>query len=68
MLPITDNIPCVLFSQFCGFFVYMFCVIAQLGVLYLVIEPDVFLVISGFLEQVTMPDFVLLIVGMGTVA
>ena len=50
------------------FFVYVFCVIAQLGVLYLVIEPYIFLVISGFLEQVAMPDFVLLIDGMGTVA
>ena len=46
----------------------MFCVIVQLGVLYLVIEPYIFLVISGFLEQVAMPDFVLLIDGMGTVA
>ena len=46
----------------------MFCVIVQLGVLYLVIEPYIFLVISGFLEQVAMLDFVLLIDGMGTVA
>jgi hypothetical protein len=46
----------------------VFCGIAQLGVLYLVIETDIFLVIYGFLEQVAMPDFVLLIVGMGTVA
>jgi hypothetical protein len=45
----------------------VFCVIAQLGLLCLVIEPVVFLVISGFLEQVAMLHFVLLIVGIGTV-
>ena len=41
--------------------------IVQLGVLYVVIEPYIFRYF-WLLEQVAMPDFVLLIDGMGTVA